>query len=224
MSTRAAASAAAASMPNGSDSAAAHAAVPACNRTRNLCIACALALIAVLLIMQTISFVVRSTDARNTVVFGGVGVELVETALDASNTEVIVPDGADENIAESGSCSRIVRVRNTQNHPVFVRVSLSMTGADSNGADVPADDLVSYTFADPAWKNGGDGWYYYDAVLDPGVTTPPLITGISFNVQGIHDRYQGGALELSIDAAAVQSENNAQSALDAEGWPQEKGR
>lgn len=198
--------------------------VPRRNLTRNLCIACAAALAAVLLAMQTISFVARSTDARNAVVFGGVGVELVETALDASNNEVVVSDGADEDVSDDGRCSRIVRVRNTQDHPVFVRVSLSMTGTDSKGAVVSADDFVSYAFADPAWKNGGDGWYYYDAVLEPGGTTPPLITGISFDVQQIHECCKDGALRLDIDAAAVQSENNAQSVFAAEGWPQEKGR
>lgn len=194
------------------------------SRTRNLCIACAAALVAVLLVMQTVSFVTRSTDARNTVVFGGVGVELVETALDASGNEAVVPDGADEDISDDGRCSRIVRVRNTQDHPVFVRVSLSMTGTDLQGAVVPAGDAVSYVFANPAWKDGGDGWYYYDAVLEPGRTTPPLITEISFDVQRIRDRYQSGTLKLDIDAGAVQSENNAQSALDAEGWPQEESR
>lgn len=189
-------------------------------RTRNLCIACAAALVAVLLAMQTISFVARSTDAHNMVVFGGVGVEVVETTIDASNAEVVVPDGANEDISNDDTCSRIVRVRNTQDHPVFTRVSLSMTGTDTQGTSVPADDVVSYEFGDGSWKAGGDGWYYYDAVLEPGQTTPPLITGLVFDMQQVHDRYRGGTLKLDINAVGVQSENNAASALDAEGWPQ----
>ena len=191
-------------------------------KTRRLCIACAAALIAVLAALQAVSFSVRSVDANNRLSFGDVGIQAVETMRGPSGEEVAVPD---EPVAVGieGEHSRIVRVRNTSSHPVFVRVSLHMQGTDEHGAASNADDLASYTIGDPAWSYR-DGWYYYDAVLGAGETSAPVITGLSIDADGAQERYRGGTLDFTVDAVAVQSENNGPSVFEAEGWPQKEGR
>lgn len=191
-------------------------------RARRACALVLVALVAAVLAGQTFSSVVRRTRADNVLSFGGVAIRLNETMLDAAGDEVPVPAGA-EVIAQDGPNSRIVRVENVGDHPAFVRVRLRMTGTDAAGAVLSADDIVTYrrdgVAATDAWIER-DGWYYYAYALEPGQTTPALIDGMQLDAADAADRFAGGTLVLDIDAAAVQSENNAASACDAEGWPQ----
>lgn len=189
---------------------------------RRACALVAVALVAAVLVGQTFSSVVRRTRADNVLSFGGVTIRLNETMLDAEGEEVPVPAGA-EVIARDAASSRIVRVENVGDHPAYVRVRLRMTGTDASGAVLPADDIVTYrrdgVAASDAWIEQG-GWYYYARALEPGQTTPALIDGVQLDAAAAADRFGGGTLTLDIDAGAVQSENNAASACDAEGWPQ----
>lgn len=192
------------------------------NRRGATHLAVALALVAAFAAFQTFSFVVRSTRADNVVTFGGVSIALEETMLDGSGGEVPVPDGP-ETISAGRDCSRIVRVRNVGRHPAYVRVRMDMTGAPAQGEASSANDITSYRFSADAdagaWVQR-DGWYYYGAPLGPGQTTPALIEGLYVDTHAASQRYAGGELTLDIDASAVQCENNAASAVDAEGWPE----
>ena len=182
---------------------------------------CALCVIAIALVAQTISFNARSTRADNIVTFGAVTIQTIETTKDAHGQEVAVPEV--EQMSESAPASRIVRVKNVGEEPAFVRVKLSVRAESAQGGAVPAEDLASFVFDDARWVER-DGWYYFDAPLAPGDTTGALITGVSFDVRAVQERTDMGKVHLDIVSQGVQVRNNAASAFDAEGWPEEAGR
>lgn len=186
-----------------------------------LALLCAAVLIVVLL-LKTVSFSVHSSTANNVVTFGTVSIGVVETAVDASGDEVLVPD-APEQASESDPSSRIVRVRNYGDEPAYVRVRLDAAAEDESGARYAVDDLTSYGFSDERWI-ARDGWYYYGEILAPGCATGALITSVRFDVPAVHELVGNGLIYLDICAQGVQSDNNGASALDAEGWPEEGGR
>lgn len=182
-----------------------------------LCVLCVLAFV---LVAQTVSFSARSTKADNVVTFGSVTVQTVETMKGPDGEEIAVPET--EQMSESAPASRIVRVKNVGQEPAYVRVKLSVRAEDGQGAVAPADDLATYVFDDARWVEK-DGWYYFDAPLAPGETTGALITGVGFGVRAAQERTGNGLVHLDIDTQGVQVKNNAASAFDAEGWPEEAG-
>lgn len=180
----------------------------------------AAALVAVVLAAQTISFVVSSLDMQGHVFFGSVSVQVEETMLDASGAEVPVSPEA-EQIDAVRAASRIVRVRNTGEEPVFVRVRLNMMGsqggAGSTGQGSPANDLASYEVG-TAWVER-DGWCYLPGALEPGALSEPVITGIAFDQAEAQRRFPNGTVAFEATAQCVQVKHNATTSLDAEGWP-----
>lgn len=182
-----------------------------------LCVLCVLAFV---FVAQTVSFSARSTKADNVVTFGSVTVQTVETMKGPDGEEIAVPET--EQMSESAPASRIVRVKNVGQEPAYVRVKLSVRAEDGQGAVAPADDLAMYVFDDARWVEK-DGWYYFDASLAPGETTGALITGVGFDVRAAQERAGNGLVHLDIDTQGVQVKNNAASAFDAEGWPEEAG-
>ena len=172
----------------------------------------AVALLAALAIVQTLAFTARSVNADNVVTFGSVKMQVLETMDDGTGREVDAP--VEETLAlQSGEASRIVRIRNTGAHPLYVRVALTVTGTSHSDAASPADDLVRYASGDAAWVER-------DGALAPGETTPPLITSLTVDTAAANARFPHGSLALHIDARGVQSEHNGTNPLDAAGWPE----
>lgn len=204
-------------------SAPASAPAPAASRRRRRVLLVAAALVAVVLAAQTVSFMVSSLDVQGFVSFGAVSAQVEETMLDAAGNEVPVPSEA-EQIDAVRAASRIVRVRNTGNEPVFVRVRLSLMGtpapvkgSTASAAAQPVNDLATYQVG-PGWVER-DGWYYLPAPLEPGALSEPVITGIAFDQLEAQRRFPNGALAFDARAQYVQVDNNAATSLEAEGWP-----
>ncbi len=185
-----------------------------------LALGCA-AVLAIAMMLQTISFSARSTTANNIVTFGSVSIGVVESMIDASGEEVAVPE-APEQVSESAPSSRIVRVHNYGDEPAYVRMKIVATATDESGVSYGADHLADYAFSDERWVER-DGWFYYRDILDPGQTTGALITAVRFDAPALHDLVGNGQVLLDMSAQGVQSDNNGSSALNAEGWPEERG-
>ena len=161
--------------------------------------------------------IMRSTKTDNIITFGSIKMRLIETTI-KDGVETDVADGFDENITSSTSVSRNVRVQNIHNHPIYVRLKLDMT-FHKDGQDDSADHLVNYDYNETDFTYQ-DGYWYYNSVLAPDEVTPNLITTISFNLGLTPNQFKGGTFNLKIDAQAVQSEHNAETALESVGWPQ----
>ena len=107
-------------------------------------------------------------------------------------------------------------VENVCGHPFYLRVKL-VSGSD-NETLTPEDclkmdiDTVNWTCV--------DGYYYYNRILEPGEITTPLYTQVEIVGSKVDLTHVGSTLSLTVNAYAVQSENNpADHPWDASGWP-----
>lgn len=184
-----------------------------------------LVILLVLLVLAAVSFALTFRThtgwVDDRVAYGNVELEVIENTLSGG---VEVPFTQDTPVYISADeYSRIVRVKNTGKHPVYVRVALSLTAADSSGQEtvLPAD-FFSFNINTNDWKES-DGWYYYESAdLTENEETNTLMTKIMFN----HTKLSvvaGGQLTLHIRAEAVQSENNGNNVWQAAGWPTDRG-
>lgn len=188
-------------------------------KTKYLWVGVLVALLLLCVAAATTAFTTRSATADNVLTFGSLQLELQQFTLSAG--QEIPYTGQDPvNITASSQVSRIVRIKNVCDHPMYVRVALRMQGTRGDGTPLDMTGLVDYRLNTTDWT-GRDGWYYYTKPLEPGQTTPDLLTAIEFESNAV--LAQGGAgcsMDLDINAQAVQSENNAAAVLDAAGWPQ----
>ena len=169
-------------------------------------------------IFSSSAFLIRKIKTDNVITFGNVKVQLINHTLDENGKEVEVKDGKEELLIYV-DVSRIIKVKNVCNHPVYVRVKLNTTGK-KNQEIFPAEDYVNYKFADEKWREK-DGWIYYTDVLEPNKTTEDLMRGIEFDVNRLTSEYAGSDIEFKAEVQAVQSENNSKNVFAVEGWPEE---
>ena len=190
------------------------------NKKKLICIAAASVLL-ICCAAPTIAFITRQTKTENIITFGNVRLQLHETTLNEDNQEIEFQEDTETDITHSDTCSRIVRVENLGEQPIYLRVSLSMEGTQEDGTSFQADEYASYQLNEEDWYYE-NGWYYYKTELAPHVTSEELMTQVIFNdISEITEKYPGSKFKLSIDAQGVQSKNNGGSVSEAAGWPEE---
>ena len=169
------------------------------------------------LVAAAFAMIVRSTDTENVITFGSIKMRLIETTT-KDGTETPISDGYNEDITNQNNVSRNVRIENIHNHPIYVRLKLNMDFISGNGERSPAGEVATYDYntGDFTYK---DGWWYYNNVLEPNTSTTNLITQITFNLGQTTEQLVGSKFNLKIDAQAVQSEHNAEEAINSVGWP-----
>lgn len=119
--------------------------------------------------------------------------------------------------------SKRVSIENDCEHPFYLRVKV-VYGVNSE--ELPAEDCFKLNINEEHWELH-DGWYYYKEVVDPDETTPYVFSHVEMVGSKVDNRYIGKTLTLTVNAQAVQSENNP---LDdgkvytASGWPKEESR
>lgn len=95
-------------------------------------------------------------------------------ALAEVETEIKEPDSGT-------AANKTAKVVNTGESPVYVRARVVISGGD---ADVLEEqNLITFTYNEEAWQNGGDGFYYYKGILPANSgeasETPALFTGVT---------------------------------------------
>ena len=116
---------------------------------------------------------------------------------------------------------KIVSVTNTGSGDAWVRIGLekAINLAEGKAGEVDTN-LISIQFVDSKWIAGEDGYYYYNAILQPGEVTTNLFTQVEIVGSQVDQTDIGSTLSLTVNAYAVQSENNpAEHPWDAAGWP-----
>lgn len=177
-------------------------------RKRNILLTILLVLLVLSAVSSALTFRTRTGQVTNRITYGDVELTLIE------NTPVKV---------SGGEYSRIVRVKNTGEHPIYVRVALRLTAVDKDGQEttLPAD-FYSFDINNNDWIES-DGWYYYNhTALTANEETNTLMTKIMFDHTKLND-VAGYELTLHIQAEGVQSENNGETVWQAEGWPADEG-
>lgn len=100
-----------------------------------------------------------------------------------------------------------------------MRVSLDKAIELAQGVEGEADlSLVTCDLNTEKWTEK-DGYYYYNAALEPGQTTEPLFTAVHF-AETMSNMYQESRAILQVNAFATQTAHNGTTALEAAGWPE----
>lgn len=171
----------------------------------------------------TLAYFTYEDTAHNVITTGNVGIQLVEkTASD--DTLVDFPEEGLTGIMPGTSASKIVSVKNTGSATAWIRVKVEMTitGADGeplstvleNGSEkIP---VITFT-AGESWTLAEDGYYYYSMPVDAGATTATLFEEVHFAPE-MGNEYQNCTANLIVSAQAVQTANNGDTVMDAQGW------
>ena len=108
-----------------------------------------------------------------------------------------------------------VTVTNTGNTPAYIRAACIVNWVDGQGniaANVPADYTYSLSIPGAGWTAGSDGYYYYNGVVGPDLTTEgSLLTCTSSHPEG-------GEYTLSVKVIASAVQATPSTAVN-EAWP-----
>lgn len=179
---------------------------------RLLLIALAAILITVLT-QPTLAYYTTIGKATNVVTSGDIQLQIHEKTADGS-------DFPEEGVyvIPGDTVSKQVSVENVCGHPFYLRVKL-VSGSTSEA--LSAEDCLKMNIDTQNWTYQ-DGFYYFNRILQPGEQTPALFTQVEIVGSKVDQNHIGSTLSLTVNAYAVQSENNpAEHPWDASGWPAE---
>lgn len=187
---------------------------------RKILILSVLAILVAILAANTLAYFTADTKAHNVITTGDVDIVLQEWADEARTEKFESPVG----VMPGTEVTKIVEVKNVGTGSAWVRVELTVEVwmGDEYEEGLPADP-VHLMYGDTAGCNTTDWWYqdgyyYYNKPLAPGETTEPLFTSVAFDDQMGND-YQNSTAHVDVNAYAVQSANNGEDVLFANGWP-----
>ncbi|MBQ3153207.1 MAG: hypothetical protein IJB77_07090 [Bacteroidaceae bacterium] len=116
--------------------------------------------------------------------------------------------------------SKKVSIESDCEHPFYLRVKM-VYGVDAQ--ELSAEDCFKLNINSEYWELR-DGWYYYKGIVEPGQTTPNVFSHVEIVGSKVDNSYIGKTLTLTVNAQAVQSENNPITdgkTYTASGWPAE---
>lgn len=165
----------------------------------------------------TLAYFTHEETATNVITAGDIEIDLQEWAIpDGGGDRVPFEDVMD--VMPGVEVSKIVEVKNTGDNAAWVRICLDKSITLADGVEGEVDlSLVSYDLNKDYWTEK-DGFYYYNAALNPDQTTEPLFTKVIFS-KNMSNMYQHSKAVVEVTAQATQVANNGTSALDAAGWP-----
>ena len=113
--------------------------------------------------------------------------------------------------------TQITEIRNIGLSDAWVRVK-AIKAITLSGEGTPDTDLLELDYNTTDWTQSSDGYFYYNEALKPGHITKPLFTTVTFNVT-MDNTYQNSTINVDIAAQAVQTANNGDNVMAANGWP-----
>lgn len=182
-------------------------------KKRMLTAALALCCLAVLA-TGTLAYFTAEETAQNVITMGSLKMELVELNEDGKPWEDV------ENIVPGMEVTKKAYVENNGSVDFYTRVKITTRYVNEQGKKLPElnTGLVELNLSED-WKLDEDGFYYYTESVKPGEETEPLFTTVTFSTK-MGNEYQNVKVIIDLDAQAVQSRNNGESALEATGWPE----
>ena len=117
--------------------------------------------------------------------------------------------------------SKKVSIESDCSHPFYLRVKI-VYGIDSQ--ELTSEDCFKLNINEEFWTLHEDGWYYYNGIVEPWDTTPEVFSHVEIVGSEVDNSYLGKTLTLTVDAQAVQSENNPLTdgnVYTASGWPED---
>lgn len=183
-------------------------------KKRMLTAALALCCLAVLA-TGTLAYFTAEETAQNVITMGSLKMELVELNEEGKPWTNV------ENIVPGMEVTKEAFVKNTGTVDFYTRVKITKTFVPAQGEEKPElnTKLVRLDINEKYWEPGNDGFYYYKKPVAPGEETKPLFTTVTFSTE-MGNEYQNVKAIIDLDAQAVQSRNNGDSATKATGWPE----
>ena len=180
---------------------------------RKILILSVLAILLAILAANTLAYFTADTTAHNVITTGNVDIALNEWANEARTEKFEDKTG----VMPGAEVTKIVEVENVGTGTAWVRVQVVLDVYAEGGKEQLPPDPVTLDFNETDWTYQ-DGYYYYNKPLAPGETTEPLFTSVSFDDQ-MGNEYQNSTAHVDVNAYAVQSANNGEDVLSANGWP-----
>ena len=165
----------------------------------------------------TAAFYNAQDTAHNVITMGNVNIAISEWADEEKTIEFSNVDG----VLPNTSVTKVVEIRNTGKSDAWVRVRIEKNislNSDSEGDT----GLISLNINEGAWIDGNDGYYYYSKKLSEDEVTEPVFTKVDFS-KDMDNSYVGAVCSVEVFAEAVQSTNNGNDVLSADGWPEGYG-
>ena len=183
-------------------------------KKRMLTAALALCCLAVLA-TGTLAYFTAEETAQNVITMGSLKMELVELNEKDEPWEDV------ENIVPGMEVTKKAYVENNGSVDFYTRVKITKTFVPAQDDEMPQlnTKLVRLDINEKYWEPGNDGFYYYKEPVAPDGETEPLFTTVTFSTK-MGNEYQNVKVIIDLDAQAVQSRNNGESALEATGWPE----
>lgn len=179
-------------------------------KQRILLVAAAICCIAIVA-TGTLAYFTAEEKAYNVITTGYLSMDLVEETTGGKP----FPDKGISGVTPGMTVDKIAYVENNGGVDFWTRLSFTMKVTGENGQEL-SDKYISLDINTNAWTER-DGFYYYNASVKPGEETEPIFTKVSF-AKEMGNEYMNAKVEIDIDAYAVQSKNNGDSALTATGW------
>lgn len=172
----------------------------------------------------TLAYFTAEDTAHNVITSGGVSIKLVEQTKGEDDVLVDFPADGVSGIMPGANVSKIVSVKNTGEHEVWVRVQLEpkITNADGSPLSLYIEDdspVMNFNFGDNWQFTDNYGYFYYLKPVAPGECTDILFDTVSFTAK-MGNEYQGCTANIKISAQAVQVANNGSTVMEAAGWPE----
>lgn len=183
-------------------------------KKRMLTAALALCCLAVLA-TGTLAYFTAEETAQNVITMGALKMDLVEL------NEKGEPWTDVENIVPGMEVTKKAFVKNKGTVDFYTRMKITKSFLPAQGEELPQldTDLVELDLNEKYWERGEDGFYYYREPVAPDEETEPLFTKVTFSTK-MGNEYQNVKVIIDLDAQAVQSRNNGDSATKATGWPE----
>ena len=168
----------------------------------------------------TAAYFTAEDTARNVITSDGIDIDLEEWQ-ETPNGRIPYPDQPID-VMPGSTVSKIVFVTNLD-ATAWVRMRYTVVMQDAGGEQMQLSDeaLSKLVIIEPDAENWieKDGWWYYTAPLATNEQTKPLFTQVRFAGAEMGNEYQRCKVTVDVTAQAVQCVNNAQTVLDAAGWP-----
>lgn len=180
---------------------------------RKLLILSVLAICIATLTTGTLAFFTSEGRAHNVITTGGVKIAVQEWADEGKQTPFTDLNG----VMPGVPVTKIAEIKNTGASDAWIRVKVDKNIQRQDGGE-PNTDLVKLDLNDQDWKQGNDGYLYYNKPLKPSEVTKPIFTTVTFDA-AMGNEYQNATASVDVSAQAVQTANNGATVMDALGWP-----
>ena len=178
---------------------------------------------------QTYAYFTDGVDnEQNKIASGELDIELIEMRQSGTGETAYVNP---VEIMPATKVSKIVKVQNTGTLPVYIRIKIEKD-INKQDKDLPPDweslitcdfnldDTATANVKEGLWTYQG-GYYYYNEPLEAGKTSVPLFEHVFFSAD-MGNEFTNSEIFFTVRCEAAQVNGNADSAMEATGWPAEQ--